>query len=115
MSIAQRYRALINQIGQAVTFRRPPSSADYDPVSGTVSGGDTEFKIAAVIKPLKAEEIVGPVLQDDLLAVIAAAGLPLVPQLGDMLLIDGAAHRVEEVKVDRARGQVVRYRLRIRG
>ncbi len=115
MSIAQRYRALINQIGQAVTFRRPPSSADYDPVSGTVSGGDIDYAIAAAIKSLKAEEVVGPVLQDDLLAVVAAAGLPLVPQPGDMLLIDGAAHRVEEVKADRARGEVVRYRLRVRG
>lgn len=101
MTLDLRARAtalkLLTKFGKSCTLKSKAEAA-YDPATGTVASVVTPHTIKAYLDaPNKAELQGGQVLNEDDVAIFAALGLPVTPEVNDTITVDGSDRLVKMV------------------
>lgn len=96
---ATRAYALIARHGRAVTLRQF-ASGTYDPSTRIETpGAATDTSVAGAQRAVNVNEIDGvQVLGGDQKVLVAAAGLSVVPALGDHIVIDAEVKRIVKIR-----------------
>lgn len=114
MTPEQAIAALDRQIeahGQSVVFRRYTASTGNPRPK-------TDHDCRAFVRPVKAEELVGSIINTFSAAVLSPTGFPaeLLPiRKGDKLVIDGTERNIELPKPIKMNDVLVRYDLMVAG
>ena len=105
---------LITKFGATHKIRRatntPPSNPWEPPTTS-----NTDYSCQAVVTEYSAREIDGVnILATDRRAVVAAAGLVIVPATTDLLLLDSTVYTIARVKHIKPADVVIAYELQVR-
>ena len=101
MTLDLRARAtalkLLTKFGKSCTLNSKVEGA-YDPALGAVVSVSTPYTIKAYLDaPNKSELQGGQVLNSDAVAIFAALGLPVTPEVNDTITVDGNDRLVKMV------------------
>ncbi len=107
-------RDSINAYGAPVTLRKPGSDA-YDPATGNLAQGFTDYATTALIESYSEFHVAkGLVKAGDRRIILSAANLTVTPVQGDFILFEGQTFTVINVKSDYAGDRPIIHTLQIR-
>lgn len=116
MTIPERVAALIDEIGQTVTYKKRTGNS-YDPETGINTPTISSESVKAAVRVYNMKLMVpgGIVQQGDREVRIGADDLSVVPEEQDQITIDGSDVTVMSVNIRKARGTDAIYILQVRG
>lgn len=107
-------RDSINTYGAAVTLRKPGADS-YDPATGALIQGTTDYPTTALIESYSEYHLANGLVQaGDRRIVLAAANLSVAPVQGDFIIFEGQTFAIISVKSDYAGDQPIIHTLQIR-
>jgi len=119
-AIATKVLAGLTKAGTTMTLRRT-TSGTYDPATGVYTGSvDTDYTVIGLIQAQRmwASGLIGQVFfkdtlvqTDDQFVMIAADGLAIVPEPGDLLIIIGVTYTIVTMIPLRPGGVDLFYRI----
>lgn len=92
--------AAIGDIKQTVSYTHDPAGS-YDPTTGQVASGGTVYWVQGVSYEYDSHEVNNvSIYSTDRKFIIEAASITFTPKIHDLITIDGAAWRVEDIYKD---------------
>ncbi|MEQ8252192.1 MAG: hypothetical protein RIB41_13210 [Oceanibaculum nanhaiense] len=111
--MAQSALRLIAEKGASLTYRRLVQG--FDPLTGATVTASTDYGVTGVVQ----EASPGPldnamVRRGDRLVLVAAGALPLVPEAGSVLLLEGSEWSIVHVGAIKPGDTAIAWRLQVR-
>lgn len=107
-------RDSVETYGAAMTLRKPGSDT-YDPATGNLTTGSTDYAVRGLIESYSEFHITqGLVKAGDRRIIIAAGSLSITPQQGDTLILGGQNLLIINVKSDYAGDTPILHTLQVR-
>ena len=111
--MAQSALRLIAEQGASLTYRRLVQG--FDPLTGATVTASTDYAIAGVVQ----EATPGPldnsmIRRGDRLVLVAAGALPVVPEAGSVLLLEGLEWSIVHVGAIKPGDTAIAWRLQVR-
>lgn len=114
MGGAERVSALLNRVGQMVTYKRVTGQS-YDTATGVNTVTYTDYSIRASIREYSPRDIQGAVRIGDRKAQIAGADIAFTPAKDDKLVIDSLTWAIVSIETRKIGEDACLHILQIRG
>ena len=108
-------KRLLTRFGQVVTVKRTTPS-EYDPATGTVTGGTIGYSCSGAVMNYASRDIDGTLVQRGDVRVLLAPDAAFEPKPGDTVtLADATVLTVINAQATKPAGSPVRYEVQARG